>query len=196
MKQKLAPLHAMAKRAGERFSARVHELELSYERAKRLALGTRGKRTAQIVGLLREAEEFERQSRYEEAERKYIAVVSLDPRNVDAYEGLGNLYLRMRKYAEAREALNFILKFRPDDASVLVSRGEVELAEGKPADALPHFARATVLRPGNPKYLDFFIETAILVGNRAEARRGLERMREVNPENNKIGEWDRRIAEL
>lgn len=193
LRQLLTPLSALASRIRQRFTGKLHELELAYERAKRLALGTRGKRTAQIMGLIREALEFERQEKFEEAERKYIAVVSLDTRNVDAYEGLGNLYLRMKKYTEAREALSFILKFRPADASVLVSLGEVALALGKPEEALPHFKQAVELRRANPKYLDFFIETAILAGSKKDALLGLKLMRAANPENQKIGEWERRI---
>lgn len=194
--ERLRPVRAATSKMGSRFRERVQELEVAYEQAKRIALGTRGKRTAQIVGLLRQAGDLERQGKPEEAERKYIAVISLDPRSVDAYEGLGNLYLAMKKYDEAREALNFLTKFRPNDASVIVSLGEVALAEGKPALALPYFARAVELRPSNPKYLDFLIEAAILAGNRSEAERGLAKIRETNPENQKISEWEKKIESL
>ncbi|MBI4280876.1 tetratricopeptide repeat protein [Candidatus Uhrbacteria bacterium] len=196
LRKRLVPLEAVGQRLRSRFEKRISELELSYLRAKRVALGSRGKRTAQIVELLREADELARQGRTEEAERKYVAVVKLDPKQVDAYEGLGNLYLKLGRLDDATEALGFILKFRPDDASVRVSLGEVALARGKPEEALPEFAKAVELRPGNPKYLDFFIETAIVVGNRKEAERGLKLIREANPENQKIPEWEKKIADL
>src|SRR3989338_7520420 len=90
LKSQLAPVRNVGERWGDRVKNHLTKLELSYEQAKRLALGSRGKRTAQIVGLLREAEEFAHQERFEDSEKKYIAVVTLDPKNVDAYEGLGN----------------------------------------------------------------------------------------------------------
>ncbi len=180
----------------KQFRQKLGDLELSYERAKRLSLGSRGKRTAQIVGLLREAEELYGQEKLEEAEKKYVSVISLDSRNIDAYEGLGGLYLRMKNYADAREAFSFILKMRKEDASVETSLGEVALAEEKPELALKHFKKAIDRRPGNPKYLDFFIETAIIVGSKDDAWRGLRLMKETNPENTKIVDWERRIREL
>lgn len=190
------PLRTVFRKARERFHARLGALEQSYEHAKQLTLGSRGKRTAHLLGLIREAEDFMRQERYEDAEQKYIAAIRLDKKNVDAYEGLGNLYRKTQKYPEAREALRFILKFRPNDASVHVSIGEVALAEGNPALALSEFRTAVRIRPGNPKYLDFLIETAILVDDRLVAASGLDLMRETNPENQKIVTWEERIAAL
>jgi len=192
---RLAPLAGALDHFGERMRKHIARLELSYEQAKRLALGSRGKRTAQIVGLLREAEELAHQDQFENAENKYIAVVTLDPKNVDAYEGLGNLYMKMKKFEEAREAFSFILKMRKADASVETSLGEVALAEGKPEVALPHFKRAVDRRPGNPKYLDFYIETALAIGSKKDAERGLSLMRATNPENQKIAEWQHRIED-
>lgn len=192
----LAPVQVIGRRIKKQLQGRIKELEIAYLEAKRKTMISRGKRTAQIVGLLREAEEFVNAGKLEEAEQKYVSVAALDPRNVDAYEGLGNLYLKTKKFAEAREALGFILKFRPNDASVLASMGELAAAEEKNEEAVDYFKRAVNLRPGNPKYLDFLIETAILAKNKIEAERGLSLIREANPENAKIGEWESQISEL
>lgn len=192
----LAPFRAIGSQFKKRFEERLGALELAYLDAKRKTMRTRGKRTAQIVGLLREAEDAEQVERFEDAERKYIAVASLDPKNVDAYEGLGNLYARTKRYKEARESLEFILKFRPNDASVLTSLGEIALVEEKFSDAFDSFKRAIDLRPGNPKYLDFFINAALRAKNKREAERGLEMMKKVNAENAKIGEWEEKIRML
>lgn len=191
-----APIRSMGAKFHKRFEERIRELELAYLTAKRKTLGTRGRRTAQIVGILREAEELFGKGLLEEAEQKYVAVVALDPRNVDAYEGLGNLYLAMKRFPEAREALGFILKFRPNDASVLTSMGEAAFAQEKFDEAVGYFKRAVDLRPGNPKYLDFLIETAIRAKDKVVAHHGLKLIRESNPENNKIGEWEEKIKEL
>lgn len=196
LKVLLAPVRAGVGRVGERAKQKIARLELAYEQARRLALGTRGKRTAQILGLVREAEEFERQEKFEEAEKKYIAVITLDSKNIDAYEGLGHLYLGQKKFDESRQAFNHILKLRKVDASVQVALGEVALAEGKPEEALPHFKKAVARRPGNPKYLDFMIETALAAGSKTDAESGLRLMRKTNPENQKIPEWERRVAGL
>lgn len=196
VKKATAPALRVGEQLRKRFEGRVHELEMAYLAAKRKTLGTRGRRTAQIVGLLREAEELVTQEKFEEAERKYLSVIALDPRNVDAYEGLGNLYLDTKRSPEAREALTFILKFRPNDASVLTSMGEVALAEEKFSEAVGYLKRAVDLRPGNPKYLDFLIETALRAKDKSAAEHGLKLIKEANPENNKISEWEQKIKEL
>lgn len=196
LRRTVAPLRTFGSRIATGLDKRIHDLEVAYLAAKRKTLRTRGRRTAQIVGLLREADELRDRGELEEAERKYVSVVALDPKNVDAYENLGNLYLEMKKYPEAREALQFLLKFRPNDASVRTSMGEVALAEEKLDEAVGHFRRAVDLRPGNPKYLDFLIEAAIRAKDKSAAEHGLKLIKEANPENNKITEWESRVAAL
>lgn len=149
-----------------------------------------------IKVLFNEAEELQKKDDPAEAEKRYIEIISLDKKNMKAYEKLGNLYLKTKKYAEAEELFNFILKHNPSDASVLVSLGELALSQNNLTAALEGFEKAIMIRPNNPKYLDFLIETSIMVGNKDLARKTLNRLAQVNPENQKLDEIRKRIEEI
>ena len=133
---------------------------------------------------------------FDKAEKKYIEVISYDPKFVPAYEYLGRLYLRRKDYDLARETFSFLVKLSPKDASVTASLGEVEDALGNLELAFEYYKKASSLSPKNPKYLDFFIESAIETGNKYEANLALDRLREVNPDNNKIDDFEEQIQNI
>lgn len=174
---------------------RVLILEKKYQEKGAKLLEAKGL-DLKIKLLFNEAEELAKKDNPLEAEKKYIEIISLDKKNLRVYEKLGNLYLGMRKQAEAEEIFNFILKHDPSDASVLVSLGELSLNQDKPAAALDYFEKAISFRPNNPKYLDFLIETSIITGNKDLARKTMDRLAQVNPDNHKLPEFKKRIDEI
>ena len=112
---------------------------------------------------------------------------------MDGYEGLGNMYLTSGQLDQARETFMFALRLSPDDASVNVSLGEIELRQGEPKHALPYFRKAVERRSKNPRYLDYLIDVALQVGSLKDARKGIQTLKEVNPENKKINEFEARF---
>ncbi len=149
-----------------------------------------------LRALVREAEELMDDERYEVAEKKLIEVVSHDPKNIPAYERLGHLYLQTKDFAGARETFQFLTRLSPKDASVLASLGEVADAEGRLEDAKGFYKQALDLSPKNPKYIDFYISAVIAVGDVHEATTALEHLREVNPDNQKIPEFEETIEAI
>lgn len=145
--------------------------------------------------MIDEAKEQIAAGRYDVAEKGLIAVVSHDPKNAVAYETLGRLYLAQKQYAEAKEALEFLLTIAPHDASVLAALGEVFEAEGDVKNAFLYYGKAKEASPNNPKYLDFYIHAAIDARDFLEAQRAVDHLREVNPDNQKIPEFEEMIAE-
>lgn len=141
------------------------------------------------------AKAFLAQERSDLAEKELVAVLTHDPKNRDAYEMLGRMYLAQGQYAEAQEALEFLLKLAPHDASVLAALGEVFDQQHNAKAAFPYYAKAKEVSPNNPKYLDFFITAAIEMGELHEAQRALDHLQEVNPENKKIAVFEEKIAE-
>ena len=132
---------------------------------------------------------------YDAAEKELVAVLTHDAKNVEAYETLGRMYLSQGQHAEAKEALEFLVKLAPKDASVLAALGEVLEAEGDMKAAYGFYEKAKTISPNNPKYLDFFITTALEIGERYEAQQAIDHLREVNPDNQKIAEFEEMIAE-
>ena len=107
--------------------------------------------------------------RYDIAEQKLIAVVSHDPKHVEAYEALGRMYLSQGQFAEAKEAFEFLAKLSPKDPSVMIALREVHEALGDAREAYDYYLKGRLASPNNPKYLDFFIQSAIEVGEFYEA---------------------------
>lgn len=184
-------------RLGRRAVQRLYAIEQYYQKLNRAATeGQHAYTHETIKKLATEAEELIRQDEFIPAEKIFIDIISHNPKSVDAYEGLGNMYLKKRELDQAKETLKFALRLSPNDASVHVSLAELENQLGNHKQALEHFRRAVSKRSKNPKYLDFYIESALTAGSLKDARNGLQLLKRVNPENQKISEFEERFAKL
>lgn len=146
--------------------------------------------------LLEEADALMAKDAFTAAEQRLIEYLTLDAKNATVYERLGSVYMKTRQYDQARETFEHAHKLAPEDASIIVYLGELALRDGHVKEAVRFFARAVALRPANPKYLDFMIESSILAGDVKRAREGIYQLKEANPENKKIAEFDARIAQM
>lgn len=131
------------------------------------------------------------------AEQCFLDVITLDPRNLESYEALLHIYLSKKQVQEAIELLDFLVKLNPASSGryLFEVAGALLRAEDK-AGAWQYGVQAVSFEPTNPKYLDFLIELAILEEHKREGGKYLEKLREVNPENGKIDEFERRLGEL
>ncbi len=146
--------------------------------------------------LIEEAESLMAKEAYQAAEQRLIEYLSLDPKQHDVYERLGIVYIKTRQYDQAWETFQHALRLAPEDASILVYLGELAMRDGKVKDAVELFRQAVKLRPTNPKYLDFLIESSILAGDSKLAGEGLYFLKEANPDNKKIEEFEARISQM
>lgn len=186
-----------ASRVGRRAVQKVYALEQYYEKLQKTqAQGSAGLDKDSVKRLLDEAEQLVREEEYLGAEKRYIEVISHHPKNVDAYEGLGNLYLRSKQYQSARETMAFAVRLAPEDASVRMSMGELEMAQENWKEASNQIGKAVESRPGNPKYLDAYIESSLNAKLFDEAKKGIELLEKANPENTKLEGWKERLTEL
>lgn len=158
------------------------------------------------------------ENKLEEAEKKFVEVISFDPRNLTALKNLFKIYLINNKVAEARkigeyilqinkQALKWWLKFNKAKASPpenltnelflsLINLGDLNFKIGKITEALKHYKNALSYNPNNPRVLDFLIENSIILGKKEEATGYFDRIKEINPENQKISEWQEKIKQL
>lgn len=191
----IRPAFAAMQNFIRRFAGRLTAAERRYQERAKKDSGEKPTPGAlrQMIG---EAEKFMEEELWDRAEKILIEVIFADPKNVAAYEKLGRLYLRKKEYPLAKETFTFLQKLSPQDASVIASLGEVAELEKKPEEAYTFYKEALELSPKNPKYLDFYIGAAIDVGEKHEAMSALDRLREANPENAKIEEYEARISEM
>lgn len=181
----------MFQEAFRRLAGKLTALERKYVERKR----TERIDATVLKHMIDEAKKSIANGRCDIAEKELIAVVTHDPKNFDAYETLGRMYLMQGQYENAKETLEFLVTLAPKDASVLAALGEVFDAQGNHRGAYPYYEKAKNVSPNNPKYLDFFISTAIEIGDFYEAQRAVNHLREVNPDNQKITEFEEMIRE-
>ncbi len=193
-KSSIKPIITAVQEAFRRIAGKLTAIERRYVERQRGG-GTGTMDATALRQLVDEARAAMANERYDLAEQKLVAVVSHDPKHAEAYETLGRMYLSQGQFAEAREALEFLAKLSPKDPSVMVALGEVHEALGDAKGAFEYYAKGKAASPNNPKYLDFFIQSAIEVGEFYEAQQAIDHLREVNPENKKISEFEEMLAE-
>lgn len=171
-------------------------------------------RTARIDRALAAAEQLSAAAEFEEAEKRYIDIIAQDAKNLKSYEGLSRIYVRQKEWASAQEVLEFLctnarerVKNTIDDPAQQ-SMLEMQLAEWleelsgvylmrEQRDSAERTMREAVeIQPQNPKFLDASLEMYIMLGKRREARAALSCLRDTNPENQKLSEFEARINNL
>ncbi len=95
---------------------------------------------------------LQEQQRYGDAVVAYRKALELDPKHVDAHNGLGTVYALLGQYAEAHIEFGEALALAPDNATVLNNIGYTFLLERKPVQAIGPLTRATELVPQSTRY--------------------------------------------
>jgi tetratricopeptide (TPR) repeat protein len=89
-------------------------------------------------------------SYYRMASDAYAHVLEIDPENLEALRGVGNLNYDRQKYDEAIAAYEHYLKHKPDDPDVQTDLGTMYLYTGNPDQAINRYKKALSIKP------DFF----------------------------------------
>ena len=177
-----------------RFSGRVRD---AYQRLKALEEKyTTHTKDAKITLLLKRGTDALTEDA-EEAEQCFLEIITLDPHNLEAYEGLLQIYLAKSSLKEAGEVAQFLMKLNPAASGrylFLLAAAYREAEDNKAA--WKYGTQAATFEPANPKYLDFLVELAILEKRKQAGEKYLARLKEVNPDNAKIEEWEERIKNL
>ena len=142
-----------------------------------------------IAAELALANDFYAKKQYVPAEKKYIEIISIDRKNVEAYKGLAYLYLETRELNGARELFEHLTRISPNDLEAYLGLGKAFQALGLPEKAFLAYERALEFSPNNPKILDSFIDMSILLKRREAAEMALKKLQEVNPGNEKLKEF-------
>jgi len=195
-----------------------------------LSKKSEGDDVSEIDELFLEAEEYKKEEKYDEAEKIYIRIISLDSKNVSAFKMLGQLYLTEGKTQEAKETLEHVLKLTKEDADVYSNLADVAKENGQMERAKKHYTEsiklnsenaqnyfnlaeiqqslnslkeatknmkeALKIEPKNPKYLDAMFNLSIISKDKAEALDAYKALKEINPENGKLGEMKEQIDAL
>lgn len=123
-------------------------------------------------------------------------LLKLGAEDADTYINFANLAWEEDSLDEAKI---YYLKALSLDGSKVVARVNLGLVFGELGDkesAMQQFRAAFELEPKNPRYLDLLLESSIQIGDKDLARKALQNLKEVNPENQKIDDFKKRINEM
>lgn len=208
-----SPLSSFRKNIGHKIgSLQKGVVELREKQRRAAVIGGASANTEVASTLMEQAEDLVNEERFEEAEKRYVDIIALDSNNLDAYEGLAELYKFQKEWVQAGEVFEYLCKKErelyssvPSDelgqlparfAKHLYELSEIHHELGDHERALEEILEAVSLDKNNPKLLDALVEMYIFQKQRLRAERALEQLRRVNPDNNKLTELEGRIAEL
>lgn len=172
-----------------------------------------------IKSLINDADELLKSEEYSEAEKKYIEIISFDASYKKAYQGLANLYIAQKEFLQAIQTIKYVLKLDLKESKPIdkvdskgskyrtytnadeltedyIKLGEVYLAEKKYSEARTNFEKALSYLPHDPKTLDLLIDICLILKDKTAAILYFNKLQEVNPENQKLNEYGKKIEEI
>lgn len=105
------PLFSAVKRVVQKLIFKIYALEKRYQREAKMKANLTGPELENSVrSLLGDADLRMKAEEWREAEKILIEAISLDPRSIPAYNGLAEIYSRLKEYKQALQTRQFILK--------------------------------------------------------------------------------------
>ena len=122
------------------------------------------------------------QSYFRLASDAYGHVLQLDPDNLEALRGIGNLNYDRQKYDQAIAAYEHYLKHKPDDSDVQTDLGTMYLYTGNADQAIKRYQKALSIKPdAYEPYYNLGVAYAAM-NNNAQARASLQQAIKYAPD--------------
>ncbi len=122
------------------------------------------------------------QSYYRMASEAYAHVLELDPENLEALRGIGNLNYDRQKYDEAIAAYEHYLKNKPNDPDVQTDLGTMYLYTGNADQAIKRYQKAIAIKPDS---FDAYFNMGVAYGamdDKTDARSALDQALKFAPD--------------
>ncbi len=139
------------------------------------------------------AELYIEQKLYDQAAETLEFLLRLTGDDDRALGRLGQVEASRGNFQEAEARYLRSIEVSPNATAYRADLGRVYLAAGQAKKAQEQFRMALQVEPHHPKYLDYFLEASILVGDPDSAREALGALEDANPENAKLAEFRARI---
>jgi tetratricopeptide (TPR) repeat protein len=135
-----------------------------------------------LIRLIQEAQAYELEERYAEAEQAYLKVLEDVPDSPAGYVNLAIAQALQKKFDRAIETLNRGMSRIPDSEILLVRLGHTHLVTGKSGEAFEIMNRVLTLNPRNVDALTVCAGILDTAGRKEEARSYYERALAIEPE--------------
>ena len=183
----------------------LKKIKLNYKIAAKIPWPEKQKR---IKDLLLAVDDLIKKENFNEAEEKLVEVISIDQKNLNAFFKLGGLYEELKKYQEARQTYEYVLKlakqYRQDEEvigdlslqEIYFSLARLEKEAGNFEAAFDNVSEALEFEPNSPRYLDLILDLSIIRKDKESASKYFEKLAFVNPKNQKLEEIKKVVEAL
>ncbi|MFH1207820.1 MAG: tetratricopeptide repeat protein [Patescibacteria group bacterium] len=130
---------------------------------------------------------------YDHAKEIFKYLIKINATDDAGFEHLGQIAKSQGDLAEAEKDYLQSISLNNRVAGYQADLAEVYQAKGEHGKALEHFQEALKLEPHNPKFLDLAISTAITLNNTEVANEYYAKLKEVNPDNIKLKEYQKAL---
>ena len=86
------------------------------------------------------------------AEQRFIAVIRVEPKNIEAYHRLADVYTAQEQLGEAKETFEFVLQLDKHDDRACIRLAEIAEQQGNMQEAVAYYERAVLLVDHQPEY--------------------------------------------
>ena len=118
---------------------------------------------------------------YDKAREAFAHVLELDPDNLDALRGLGNVCFDQRQFDKAIATYQHYLRLKPRDVQVVTDLGTMYMAQHNSHEAIARYDAALALEPGFfPAQFNLAV-TYLTLNDNPNAREALSRARSLAP---------------
>ena len=208
----LSPVYAKIKGFFGQGYAKLKRLHRQQIKTKLQSQGLNEQRANE---LLLEAHEALSQGRVNEAEQLVLESLELDQRQIDSFAFLAEVYNEAKKYKEAQEVWQYIVKrltqkYRAEElrrrpetkdtkqklADYCYLLGQSYYRDGQLERADYYLKQALKLAPKNPRYLDTMLAVSIMRKDRVTAVLILDTLTAVDPNNGNLSNYLEQIKQL
>jgi len=208
----LSPVYARVKGFFGQGYAKLKRLQRQQVKTKLQLQGLNEQRAKE---LLVEAQEALSQGRVNEAEQLALESLELDQSQIDSFAFLADVYNEAKKYKEAQEVWQYIVKrltqkYRAEElrrrpeakntkqqlADYYYLLGQSYYRDGQLERADHYLRQALKLAPKNPRYLDTMLAVSIMRKDRVTAVIILDTLTAVDPNNGNLSNYLEQIKQL
>jgi Flp pilus assembly protein TadD len=136
------------------------------------------------------------EKKYGQAKGTYEFILKLDPENENAIASLAKISKLSGDFVAARDLYLKAITINDKVARYFSELGVIFKNLNEEELAFNNFLKANALEPNSPRTLDFLIDSSIILKKKELAETLLQKLREVNSDNQKLQEFEEKIKLL
>jgi len=166
--------------AGNYIKTKVHKL---YQAKNVYQTSEKNDGLETIDQLFAQAEELKKRDDLDLAEKKYIEIIGLDSKNIEAFKELGRIYFEKKEFEEAKQTFEHILKLKEDDEDIYENLAQIAKEKGNLDEAKDEYLKSININKQNAQTHFNLAEVYQAMGKSPEAVKGLKKALKIEPAN-------------